>query len=419
MIDNRKELKIIVAHPGKQHSYKTATALEQSGFLFKFITTTYNKKGSLTNFLFNIAKGNTKKKIGSHYCKDLPDDKVMLCCEFLGNFALIINKIPGLKKLYVKWNNYLNDCFGKKVAEYAIKNNIDAVISYDYNSAILFEELKRKAPNIICILDVSIATRPFMREVFQKDIDYTGIQEIKTKYPEIWNDSNLKRAEREIKKADFFLAASQVVKRSLIFCGVSENKIHILPYGVDCKQFNVIKEKVYQKPLKLIFVGGVDYRKGIHHLLKVVADFGDDIDLTLVGAYDAKGKIYLDYHRYNNIHFMGFITRELLAKYYQESDVFVFPSLGEGFALVVLEALSCGLPVIVSDLAGGNDAITNGIDGFEFEAGNDVQLKERIKWFIDHPEYLSEMRVHSRKKAEQYTWEVYYKNLYNIITNIL
>ena len=65
------------------------------------------------------------------------------------------------------------------------------------------------------------------------------------------------------------------------------------------------------------------------------------------------------------------MTHDILAQYYQDSDVFVFPTLGEGFGMVVLEAMSCGLPVIITDIAGGNDAITDGVDGFEFVAGDD------------------------------------------------
>ena len=87
--------------------------------------------------------------------------------------------------------------------------------------------------------------------------------------------------------------------------------------------------------------------------------------------------------------------------------------------MVVLEAMSCGLPVIITDVAGGNDAITDGVDGFEFEAGNDDQLFEKIKWFIDHKSELPKMAEAARKKAERYTWDIYSERLQSTIDEIM
>ena len=88
-------------------------------------------------------------------------------------------------------------------------------------------------------------------------------------------------------------------------------------------------------------------------------------------------------------------------------------------AMVIMEAMSCGLPVIVSDKTGGNDAIKNGVEGFEFEAGNDEQLYERIKWFIEHKECILDMGKKAREKAEMYTWNQYGENLVKALDEIM
>jgi glycosyltransferase involved in cell wall biosynthesis len=125
------------------------------------------------------------------------------------------------------------------------------------------------------------------------------------------------------------------------------------------------------------------------------------------------------YTNASNIHFAGYVTRDVLAAYYQQCDIFVFPTLGEGYGLVLLEALSCGLPVICSDLAGGNDAITDGYNGFVFEGGNNDALKEKIEWFIQHREKISQMSKNARKTAMNYSWEHYYNKLNLAIKHIM
>lgn len=412
-------MKILVVHPGKQHSYQTALALYKNGNLYKFVTSVYNGKGTLTNILYMLSKGTIKKKIGGHNVPGIPQEKVMVRCEAMGIFSLVMMKIPFIKRYYGAYNQKLNDSFAKKVAKIAIEEQVDAVISYDNNSALLFEILAEKAPRIKRILDVSIATRPFMRETFLRDYQMTGEESLLKNYPDIMDESHLQRIYREIKNTDYFLAPSQIVRKSLIYCGAEDEQIRIIPYGADLTRFGFVPRTVHSEPLKLIFVGAVDHRKGIHHLLKVVSDMGDQVDVKLVGVYDTQGDIYQRYKNHENIHFCGFATHDILAGLYQESDVFVFPTLGEGFGMVVIEAMSCGLPVIISDVAGGNDAITDGVDGFEFEAGNDEQLRQKIQWFLDHKEQLPTMGINARETAEGYTWEKYHDTLNAAIASIL
>ena len=413
--------KVMVVHPGKQHSYKTASALEKVGLLDEYVTSVYNKPMTITRLLCRLSGGGIKKKIKAHFSADIPVGKVRVIAQLRGNLALVILKIPVIKNYYSKWNNSLNDAFGKKVAKEAGRRNVNAIISYDYNSTELFEILKKENPHILKILDVSIATRPFMQITFRADYERTGDRALIEQYPEIWKEENLARARREIELADYFLAPSRVVKDSLIYCGASEDRIKIVPYGADCSRFTY-SERVVKKgaPLNLIFVGIVNHRKGIHHLLSVCRKLGSKkVNVNLVGEYDSDGNIYQTYKNDDNIHFRGFIGHDTLSKMYQSADVFVFPTLGEGFGMVVIEAMSCGLPVIITNVAGGNDAITNGVDGFEIEVGNEDDLEDRIMWFYKNREQLPEMGKRAREKAEQYSWVRYEQNLADAVNEIL
>lgn len=413
-------MKIIVAHEGKQHSFRTAEALLQKGYLYKYITTIYDKPFSLTRLVKHLLRGDAKKKCASHRDEVLPDEMVLQYCEWKGLLRLFLSRMPSLYKFFPHYYDWLHDSFGRKVAKYAIKHNVDAVIMYDTNANECWKILKEKAPQIKRILDVSIANRLFMKENFIKDIEQTHDENIKAEQAELWDENNCKRYLEEIRASKYFLIASNVVKRSMIFSGVKGEQMFMAPYGVDFNKFNFVQKQPLQKPLKLVYVGQVNYRKGIHHLLKVMDCLKEnDVELFLAGGYADTTPFYQQYKDRKNIHFLGFVTRDVLAALYQKCDVFVFPTLGEGYGLVILEALSCGVPCIVSDLAGGDDAIIERYNGFKFEAGSDTDLKDKIQWFIDNPNKLPEFSRNSRISVEKHTWQSYYDCVVKAVETIV
>lgn len=413
-------MKIIVAHEGKQHSFRTAEAFYRNGSLFKYITTVYDKPWSLTRLTKLFLRGNAKKKSSSRKSSMLENEFVLQFCEFEGLLLLLLRRISILSSFVPVYNNWLHNRFGKKVAYFAIKHNVDAVIMYDGNCNKCWEILKRKAPGIKRIMDVSIANRLFLKKVYERDIAITQNYNLQKEQFFLWNSINLSRFKKEIEDSDFFLAGSNMVKRSLLYSGVESDKIFIVPYGVNINKFSFHNKVMIKGPLKLVFVGQLLYRKGIHHLLSVVSSFPiEKVELYIAGSYDKNSDTYKKYKCYSNIHFLGFVTRDILSDLYVKSDVFVLPSLGEGLALVVLEALSSGVPCIVSDMTGANDLIEDGKNGFVFEASNDEQLKEKIQWFIDNPQKIPEMSEYSRKSVINQTWESYYNNAVKVVNKIL
>lgn len=413
-------MKVVVAHPSKQHSFFTAAALKKSGDLDKYITTVYDKNGAITSTVKKFLGKQDKKKASTHRCEDLVDSDVIQFYEFDYLISLFLNRFPQISGLREKHRQYVADKFGKKVAAYAIKNNVDAVIMYDSTATTCFEILKKKAPQIKCVLDVSIASRPFLKKEFEKDMAKTGDYSLKRDYPNFWNDAAMKTFYREIQLADYFFAPSNIVKESLEYCGAKPEQIFIIPYGVKLEDFPKRDYAPAGDSLKLIYVGQVTHRKGIHHLLNVIDQFdSESVSLKLVGTYSKSEKFVQAAKDQMNIEFCGFKTHDELLGLYQESDAFVFPTLGEGYGLVVLEAMSVGIPVLCSDHAGGNDPIVDYYNGFVFKAGDEKDLFEKIQWCLENRKQLSAMGENANTTAQGFTWDTYYSRISEAISCIV
>ena len=119
------------------------------------------------------------------------------------------------------------------------------------------------------------------------------------------------------------------------------------------------------------------------------------------------------------INFVGRVTHEKVEEFLLKSDIFIFPSLGEGMSLAVLEAMACGLPCIVTKNSGVSDAINEGKNGYEIDVQNIMAIKEKIEWFIKNKDAIVTMGNHAIESAKIYTWENYNYNLIKIIDSIL
>ena len=203
-----------------------------------------------------------------------------------------------------------------------------------------------------------------------------------------------------------------------ICCGVRPEQILTVPYGSNAQ--NIIHEYVISGPLKILFVGNVNYNKGITYLIDATSTFEEDeVTLTIVGLYD-KNKAYINKCKNKkNISVVGKLDFEEVCGLYRTTDVLVIDSFAEGLAQVGLEAMSCGIPIICSTNSGVNDAIINGNNGFIIQPGNLKELKEAIGWFVKNQDKLKLMGENARISARAYTWENYEKHICKKLRDLL
>jgi phosphatidylinositol alpha-mannosyltransferase len=191
----------------------------------------------------------------------------------------------------------------------------------------------------------------------------------------------------------------------------------VIPNGVDIDRFNPNVRPVEQfmdgRP-NILFVGRLEKRKGLAHLLDAFVGVKRDIPdarLIVVGAYDEMDKIpFVLQTRYlglNDVHFVGRVTDDELARYYGTADVFCAPSTGmESFGIVLLEAMASGVPTVASDIDGYRDVMDDGVQGMLVEPEQPEALAVALVSLLRDPARRRAMGVAGREKALRYAWRV-------------
>ena len=223
------------------------------------------------------------------------------------------------------------------------------------------------------------------------------------------DDYTVKKAIKEYNECEHLIVPSTLVRDSMVRYGVDENKIHIIPHGVDTSKFKF--NRIEHDGFRILYVGANSYRKNTHLLIKAFnkTDMKKECELHLVGS---GCNILTDVK--NNIYGSSFLNDDALISMYQSSDLLVLPSREDGFGLTVLEALSCGTPVLVSDMAGVKDLVSDKV-GFVINMNENV-LSNFLEYIIEDNPFDSN---ECRKVAKRNTWNKNLKKLLDLYDSML
>lgn len=171
-----------------------------------------------------------------------------------------------------------------------------------------------------------------------------------------------------------------------------------------------------EKTFRLLFVGQLSQRKGIRYLLEAFRNLHlPGAELVLVGSIIGSGK-GLQHYRDVFQHVPN-VPRSEVHHWFERADIFVYPSLHEGSALAIYEALACGLPVITTPNSGS--VVQDGIQGYIVPIRDVERLKEKILLLYENRELRQEMSRRARLRAEEFTWAAYRQRLGGILLNLL
>lgn len=244
------------------------------------------------------------------------------------------------------------------------------------------------------------------RNKFKKKDFYTFSERTRE---ESWKSSMHSTRQQQVceyRLADLILVQSEKSAESFLVQGIDPKRIFLVARGVDPEQFRPATPPPF---FRLIFVGALIKRKGVHHLLKAWHSLNlKNAELVLAGSVHPEIKPYLDQYRTDSVKLSGFVPniRDLL----ETSSAFVFTSECEGSAKATYEAAACALPQITTRESG--DVVQDGVNGVVIPANDADALAEAIKHFHSHPEILPEMAKAARRRIlEKYTWEHHRRRL--------
>jgi glycosyltransferase involved in cell wall biosynthesis len=159
-------------------------------------------------------------------------------------------------------------------------------------------------------------------------------------------------------------------------------------------------------PLRVMFAGAMTQRKGLADLFAAMRLLKrTDVELVVLGALNAPLSFYRS--QYPDFVYEGTRPHAEVLRVMRSCDVFVLPALVEGRALVQLEALASGLPLVVTAHTGGDDLVEEGRTGFTIPIRSPEAIAERLAWFADHRDAVAEMRHHAIRKAAETSWLQY------------
>ncbi len=233
--------------------------------------------------------------------------------------------------------------------------------------------------------------------------------------------------------ADKVLSVSEDLKNHIVNLGISEDKVSVVPNGVDIEKFKPAGKEYARNMLNLpqdkkivLFVGALKKIKGVDYLIEAAKSFLDtNISLYMVGRDDGmKKSLEKKAHELkigNYIKFTGPLNHEDIPLWLSASDILVLPSLSEGRPNVILEAFACEVPVVATNVGGVPELMINGKTGYLVPAKNPMELSEKVNKLLVDRDLRIKMGKFGRMTIIQrgLTWETHAKKTIKIYSKLL
>jgi glycosyltransferase involved in cell wall biosynthesis len=226
--------------------------------------------------------------------------------------------------------------------------------------------------------------------------------------------------DEEIALADHILTVSELARETYLEAGVPPGKVHAVALGADLELFSPDGERK-GGDLVFLFSGATIHRKGLDLLLEAfdrVRAAHPSVHLRLVGPRGDAAHL-LDRRGTEGIDVLGPMPQPALAAELRRADVLVLPSRNDSYGMVVAEALASGTPVLVSAMVGAKDLVSEGKTGWIVPVEDAAALAGRMEWCAAHPEAVRALGAECRRAAESATWPAYHQRLAELLRGLL
>ena len=382
------KLRYLLLSPGRFHYFEVARILYSRNQLIKIIS---------GYPWFKLKKQN------------IPNDYV----EHFGLFQVLTNLILRTQLFYgKKFVDYLIKLNCKKVDQLACKYIDQADVLLSMSGVGLKSGKKMIANNKIYICERTSAHILFQQKILteeNKELNRTPIA---------FNQWYINRELQEYEESSMILVPSLFVKET--FKKYYTSKVHAITLSINLKNYypiNTIKKN--DNFFDILFIGSVSIRKGLHYLIDAFHKFNHpNKRLHIIGSPTSDKNFFNNKLKHDKIFYYKNVSHLRLLEIINKSHIFVLPSLEDGFAIVVLEALACGCPVIVSENTGAADIVNKNKCGFTIPIRNSQAISDKLTLLSDNKNLLNEFSHNGLKLTKSLTWDDYVNRLNHLILEI-
>jgi len=408
-----------IFHPGRQHSWQTAQALQDAAALAWFATALFYQADRWPYRLENALPNPMRRKVRQYFEKITNTQIDQSAVRVLGAWEWI--ERLAAKSGWLRTAEIVNRVGNKKFQHGVLRlikgEPVPRLWGYDTSCADVFEAAR--PAGVICVLDRSIGHPATLRRIIEKE---------QTTFPDFFvgkvgipSNASIAEADREIAHADHIVVGSQFCADTLIEAGAKRELIYIVPYGYDTELFSDTRPEradLGQLPVRFLFVGTVSPRKGVHHLFEAFKRIPKErAILTVVGPMAIPPEIMARYA--SHIDYRGPLSRVDVAREFAKAHCFIFPSLFEGSGVVLCEAIASGLGIVQSRNAGdGVRDSSLGANGIELGEISAAAIQAAVEQIADRPQILLRWSDASWALRPERSWQAYRRRIVELLPSL-
>jgi len=384
----------IVSQIGAREHYSIPLGFQRLGCLRRFYTDAWLP--SEAKVLSRVPGPGTR--LAGRRCEDIPNASVRAFTWRTITRELVNSTRPNSGKYwqYVSEGKAFAQLVRNDLAKQKLKKD---VAFFGFHTGCLETLEFMNEGGHLCVVDQMDTGRTHYEVVKDEAENWPGWQASPTPLPEVY----FRRIESEWELASVILVNSEWSRSALIGQGIPGQKIAVAPLAYEPTCVTPSKGKPFQdSPLRVLWLGNVTLAKGIPYLIQAARLLEDEnIDFRVVGKISIQVGAIESFPA--NVTFDGPIPRAQTDDAYADADVFVLPTLSDGFAITQIEAMSHGLPVIATPNCG--EVVTDGQDGFIVPPRDADALATAILRLHRDPDLLADLSRNAAYKATSFTVE--------------
>jgi glycosyltransferase involved in cell wall biosynthesis len=372
---------VTISCSGKFHAFALAEQMEKHGQLNTLFTTYSSRKNKIFNrFVNRIDK------------EEIPIGKIVTNTNLAFLIKLWQSKVHLWNELYDKW-----------VAGNLSKKKSEIFIGWSGMS--LHALRMAKHCGMITILERGSTHIEYQNKVLREEYKRFGIDySIQA--------AVIKKELAEYAEADYISIPSSFVKKTFLEYGLPERKLLVNPYGAG-RFFTGKRPDKTSGKFTIVYLGTLSIQKGLIYLFQAIHMLKispDDLEIWFIGSIDEEMKSTIEQYKQANWKFFGHINHYELKDYLMQCDIGVQCSLQEGLSMVIPQMMSCGIPMIVTPNTGGENIITDGLNGYIIPERDPEAIAEKIEFLYRNREQMVNMQSEAQSAIQQgFTWDDYGK----------